>query len=251
MANRAIIDRFNSLNVTIGEAGLNAAFPVDFEYYFTALELVDSLGNTIDYLAFPVQPSSITKVMPKRTNIKKSSSGITVIRSNSFVPEMITIKGNFGRSFKLLVSPDKYEQGSIFSVTSGVYTLQDGNVNSLSINYPIFNVGVKTGYGCTKILQAIISKSSSVDRNGRPFRLLFYNLGLGESYLVEVPPNGLTLMQDESMNMIWTYSLELTVLAPIQLVSAGVSPSSSRTLLTTSVIQNAFSTLRGDISNLL
>lgn len=250
MVDRSIIARYNKLFNDLGRAGMNAAFPNDFEYYFTALELTDSLGNTIDYLAFPINPSSIMKSVPKRTNIKMSSAGITSLRSRSFTPQEIMIKGNFGRSFKVLVAPNKYEESAAFSISSGAYSLQDGDVNSLNINTGIFDASFKTGYGVTKLLQSIVEKSSGLDRNGKPLQLYFYNLGLGESYLVEVPSSGLTIAQEEGENMIWGYTLNLTVLAPLQLVKTS-SKNSQINLLSTSVVQSGINTLARDLKTIL
>ncbi len=88
-----------------------------------------------------------------------------------------------------------------------------------SLKSASFDPSVKNGYGCTKILQAIISKSNGVDKDGLPFRLYFYNMALGESYLVVVPPTGLVLNQSLQRNMIWEYSLTMTAIAPLEAVA--------------------------------
>lgn len=62
-------------------------------------------------------------------------------------------------------------------------------------------------------------KSNGVDKDGLPFRLYFYNMALGESYLVVVPPTGLVLNQSLQRNMIWEYSLTMTAIAPLEAVA--------------------------------
>ena len=69
------------------------------------------------------------------------------------------------------------------------------------------------------MLQAIVSKSVGLDDYGKPYRLYFYNMALGESYLVFIPPSGIQFSQDVTKNMIWNYSLTMTILAPLESVS--------------------------------
>ncbi len=45
--------------------------------------------------------------------------------------------------------------------------------------------------------------------------LYFYNMALGESYLVTIPPSGFSCSQNKEKNMIWEYSFTLTTLAPL------------------------------------
>lgn len=218
MSTQAINRKYQELINTVGRTALNALFPYDFEVYMMALELTDGNDNTIDYISFPIMPESITKNEPKRTNIKNSASGITVLNSATFTPEEISIKGNFGRNFKILLSPkEPASVGVAYSTSAGVYDLtQIGEKNrTLGFSAPQFNVGIKTGYGAIRILKAIISKSNGVDKNGQPFRLYFYNMALGESYLVVVPPSGFTCTQTKDKNMIWEYSMTLTSIAPL------------------------------------
>ena len=70
-----------------------------------------------------------------------------------------------------------------------------------------------------KILQAMISKSVGLDESGRPLRLYFYNMALGESYLVSIPPSGVQFSQDLSKNMVWNYNMTMIALAPLEAVS--------------------------------
>jgi hypothetical protein len=249
-----ITRRYQNQLQTLGRSGLNALFPYDFEVYMVALELTNSSGQTIDYLSFPIAPESISKSEPKRTNIRNTSSGVTVLSSSTFMPEDITLKGNFGRNFKILLSDNEPSiEGVAYSTTAGVYDLtQIGTTNrTLSLNSPLFNLGVKTGYGATRILKAIVSKSNGVDRDGKPFRLYFYNLALGESYLVAVPPAGITISQTKDKNMIWEYNLNLKTIAPLSSLKSNIGGSSLIKTLSTNVIQKGINTVGSEIVNLL
>lgn len=245
--------RYVNLVQSMGQAALAGLSPHDFEYYMIALELTDGSGRTIDYFSFPVLPSSIQKTEPKRTNIKQSSTGITVLSSTAFVPQEITIKGNFGKFFKLILST-KTPIGSAvaYSTSRGVYDLYQAKSKSLIVDFPNFDVGVKSGYGAMNLLRAIIAKSNGVDDQGLPFRLYFYNMALGESYLVTVPSGGLTLNTDnENSNMIWNYNLTLTALAPLSLVlDQESSKGSLKRSLKTSVIQKGVNLMLNQLSNL-
>lgn len=246
--------RYNQLLNTVGRSALNALYPYDIEVYLMALELVDSNGDTIDYLAFPIMPDSITKTEPKRTNIKKTVNGITVLSSNTYIPEEIIIKGNFGRNFKILISPkEPGVNGVAFSTSRGVYDLTTANsfTNSLVFRPPFFNIGIKTGYGAFRILKAIISKANGIDKNGKPFRLFLYNLALGESHLVAVSPAGFVGNQSVDKNMIWQYTLNLTTLAPLEALKSELGQSSLGRVLSTNVIQQGVNTVANELVNVV
>lgn len=246
--------KYQELLTAVGKTALNALFPYDFEVYMMALELTDSEGNTIDYLSFPIMPESITKAEPKRTNIKVASTSTTVLSSASFIPEEITIKGNFGRTFNILLSPKEPSiSGVAYSTKSGVYDLtQINNKNNvLAVKMPAFNVGIKTGYGAIRILKSIISKSNGVDKSGKPFRLFFYNLALGESYLVTVPNSGITVSQNLQKNMIWEYNLTLNTLANLSSLHSQIKRSSLLKVASTDVIQKGINSTLSVVKNML
>lgn len=223
----------------IGREGLNQKYPNEFEAYLIAFELTDSLGTTEEYFVFPVMPSQIQKTENNRTSIKKSSAGTTVLYSSSFTPNDLSIKGNFGRGFKLLTKYDR--DAAAFGI--GL------NFSKLSAKTPTFDATVKTGYGATKILQRICNESSKLDWRGNPKRLYFYNLALSEQYLCVVPSGGLTLSQTYESNMIWNYSLNLSILANLEdLKSEAEAKQSSSTLLKSSAIQKGITGLVKDIS---
>jgi hypothetical protein len=207
----------------VGGAALSALFPRDFDYYMVALELTDFDGNTIEFFSFPIMPSQITKTENTKTSVYPTLGGTTVINSDVFVPQELTLSGDFGRSFKLMIGRVRNElvsvKGVSFSNITGVY-------HSDEVNSPFkkkimdFLPIIKSGYGCTKILQSIISRSTGHD-NGKPFRLYFYNLALGETYLVVPTKSPLILAQTEAKNMIWSYTLNLTIVAPLDRIDFG------------------------------
>ena len=238
----------------LGQSFMHTLYPNDFEVYMMALELTNSSGKTIDYLSFPVMPDSIQKTELKRTSIKQTSAGVTVLTSTSFTPEEIVIKGNFGRAFKINLGKSADVTGVAFSTTAGKYSLHDLNERgkvTLSMNTPAFSAGIKTGYGATKVLQAIISKSSGVDSDGLPFRLYLYNMALGESYLVAVPPSGLQLNMSSDKNMVWEYTLNLTTIAPLSMSFLSKGKTSLMGVLGISAVQGALNKLGSNISNTL
>lgn len=219
------LDTVMNMAKSIGGQALASLYPNDFEWYMVALELADSNDNTIDYLTFPIMPDSISKTEPTRTNIKKAMAGVTVLSTPSYSPQEINIKGSFGRQFKILINPKPSVSidASSKSVSAGKYHLFDITKKSGSISglaFSNFNLNVKTGYGVMKILQAMISKSVGLDeKSGRPLRLYFYNMALGESYLVSIPPSGVQFSQDLSKNMVWNYNMTMIALAPLEAVS--------------------------------
>lgn len=103
---------------------------------------------------------------------------------------------------------------------------------------------IKTGYGVTKVLEAIIEKSKGVDSNGQSYRLYLYNPALGHNWLVK-HTGVLGLFQDkESSNGIWNYALELMAIAP---TDRGLSfEDVTKTLVATT----AFNQLKSTGSNL-
>ncbi|MBJ7437214.1 MAG: hypothetical protein JHC54_16435 [Acinetobacter sp.] len=199
---------------SVGLATASALFPNEFEYYMMALELVTSDDKLIDYLVFPVMPESISRSEQKITSIKKTFSGIVVTGTASFVPIDFEIQGTFGRGLKILLGGSNYDFGA------AKYSTRDGNFNRLStldsnrLKNAIFNSTIKTGYGVTKVLQSMIDKADTLDSNGQPLRLHFYNPAFGESYLVKVTRTNFS--QNESQNnMFWRYSFSMTAIAPL------------------------------------
>jgi hypothetical protein len=238
----SITNKFKQEAGELGRIALSTKYPNEFEVYIMSLELTDSDGRTVDYFSFPVMPTHISKPENKRVKTKTSSSGVTVLSSDAHTPSEILIKGDFGRSFKLMIKPQLGDvEGYGFK----------GFFNNLQINTPTFDIGVKTGFGCIKILQDIIGKSVMLDSKGKPYRLYLYNMALAESYLVVTTPQGLILTQSYDKNMIWTYSLSLTILAPLNKINPEKAKFSSSKLLQASIVQNFANRIGSEIKNLL
>lgn len=230
--------KYNDAVDAIGKDALATLFPKDFEVYMVAFELTDFQDRTIDYFVLPIMPDSITKTEPSRTNIKKTSSGVAVLSSTSFAPQEVTIKGNFGRKFKFNLNlKEAAIQGVAFSIGAGKYDLQQMSTNALSVGVNPFDIGIQTGFRAHSILRGIINKSNGVDKAGNPFKLYFYNLALNESYLVKANPNGLTSSQTKDKNMIWEYSLPMTIIAPLSALRNNFSKGSLTELLTFNQVQ--------------
>jgi hypothetical protein len=237
--------RTTEMAQNIGRSLMHQLYPKDFEYYMIALELVDGAGNTIDYFAFPILPSAITKSETKRINIKKSFKSTLILTSTAYTPQDISIRGNFGRGFKIIIGGKEVLNGLAFnaSTKAGVFELNQ----QVPVNQ--FSQFVKTGYGAIKLLQSIIHKSDGSDANG-PYRLYMYNFALGESYLVVAPNKALTLEQNESnMNMIWNYNLNLTTIAPLEEIRNAISVTSNTRILQANVLQNTVNGVGRDIVN--
>ena len=234
-----VVNRFVSLERQIGRSALSSFYPNDVEYYLCALELVSSLG-TEGYFVFPIQPNSIQKSELNRTNIKKSLSGITVLRNSSFTPNEISIKGNFGKRFKILSTLDGVGFGGSVSRTNGVI-----------FNTPVFSGSVKNGFGAIKLLQKILNDSQQLDNTGKPKRLYFYNMALGESYLVVVPPSGFTFTQSLDANMIWQYSVNMTILSPLYAIQGNEVETSNKNIISKGIIQRGINTVANDVKLLL
>lgn len=201
----------------IGKEELNKKFPRDFEAYMCALELVDDKGFPVDYFVFPIMPNSISKPETEATSIQTSFLGITVFNKQGFIPKEINIQGDFGRAFKFIsFEQENYYRSLFFSIKEGYYTADSVNsgVSGTLQKIAEFPFGIKSGYGCIKILQSIIDKAKAHGVSGNTFKLYFHNPALGESYLVVPTKQPLTLSQNvQSSNMIWQYNLSLVIIA--------------------------------------
>jgi len=226
--------RYRNFIDNIGREALGALFPKDFEVYMMGLELVDSDGDTVDYFLFPVMPQNISKSEPELTNIKKTAGGISILSTNNFIPETVSINGDFGRTFKVLIGSALVDFKALgIKLLKNSKGITAGTVARALIP---FSRSVKTGYGCTKIMQGILKKSVTVDYKGQPHRLYFHNPTLGEAHLVEKESFSLT-MDEGSSNRVWQYSLSLTTIATIGDVRPKKRISSLQTMLVLSKLQ--------------
>lgn len=237
---------------TLGRAALATLYPNDFEIYLCSLELTDSQGRTIDFFTFPIMPDSIRKSELKRSTVRNTAGGITTLTSPIYSPSEINIRGNFGKNFKILLSENESVSGVAFSIRNGMYDLyQIGSKNSSNLKTPDFDISVKTGFGASRILKAIISKSNGVDNDGKPFRLYFYNMAFGENYLVTIPPSGAEFSMNIQKNMIWEYNINMTVIAPLEAVKNSPGSSSMVKKLASSTIQKSVNDLASYVAGIL
>ncbi len=209
--------RYHSLLKEVGKRALAIVYPKDFNYYLMTLELVDSDGITVDLFVFPIMPSEISEEKTEITTVKKSAKGITSIKTSTFIPRTINISGDFGRNFKIVVGNEINNSFSSLYLTStgdGIFTKENLSKNGIKVLESTFSKVIKTGYGCTKILEAIVDKSLGLDAKGKPFNLFLYNPGLGNNYLVNV--KSFKLHQDIQSNMIWKYNLTMTAIARLE-----------------------------------
>jgi hypothetical protein len=171
--------------------------PREFEMYIITFELCDSNRQTIQWLSFPILPSSITKIEPVSTNIIKTFGGIIVTKTDEFIPQSITLSGNFGRGF---IDMDK----------KFFYGIRRSGRYPLEINEPNtpFHSTVKTGFGVMKELQKLL-KYSRKQINYKPNILYFHNNTFSESYMCEV--RSVRFFQTLETNMIWNYEIELDI----------------------------------------
>mgnify|MGYP000856015343 CR=1 FL=1 len=224
-----------NLMATVGKAGLNAQYPNEFELYIFAIELVNSNKDTENYFVFPINPSSITDSFTSIANVQQTFGGVSVQNTDIFIPTDITLNGNFGRALKFLMDQDL--------------------VNFRALNFTIgerenvFSERLKTGYGCYKTLEKIINKSHLLDAYGKPYSLYFYNLALGNSYLVQAM--NITPSMNQSSNMIWEYSLRMKSLLPVSRVSLQNDKGLPNLLVPTAIVQGAANGVLNSVRRIL
>lgn len=177
---------------------LHSLFPKEFEMYMLTFELTDFNGRTMDLFTFPINPSSMSKSEPFTKTINRSHGSIVVNRAGYFTPQDLTIRGNFGKSFKILIR----------NTSINFFSLRLENELSHTI---------KSGYGSFKVLQDICNRSNELNSNNEPNLLFLHNFILGESYLVEVLEFSSDLTT--SANMLYNYNLRLKLLSPVQMTT--------------------------------
>lgn len=190
--------------LNVGKAAIHAAMPDDFEYYLCSLELVNHKDERKGFLSFSVMPEQISEsYTPIQTMIKTHNAVVTLF-NDSFAPVDINIAGTFGRKIRLLLN---YKDPWIQTGGKQFLALNFGKVEGVE-------VGVKTGYGMTKVLQHILNASSKTEaESGKPYYLKFYNYALNTAYLVNVV--NYTVNQSMGSNMIWNYQMTLRAVAPL------------------------------------
>ena len=253
-----LVNKVTSTITEVGRVALSSLHPNDLEYYLLSLELTyfspDGKEKTLKYFSFPVMPNSIIQTEPQITNVKKNYGGLTIINSPTFVPKDITIQGNFGRQFRVLIGNVVESFASIQSTPS----LKEGFAGTKNLFSKTFSKNddpqlisqelssyIKTGYGSIKVLQAICEQSKQIDYK-RPRRLYLHNPALGHSYLVKVV--NLNLNQNLQSNMIWNYNLQLKAVSPSENLEGGSTNRLSDSL-TNGLIQKGLNSAVSAIKN--
>lgn len=212
-------NQFRSQLINLGRGTLNALFPKEIEYFFVALELVDSKSNTVDYFSFPILPEEIRETANEITRVNKTIGGVNVLVNSTFNPTQISIKGTFGKRFKILINQKPLEfAGFGMSIQNGKFSITSPNF--LGKDYPQLSSFAKTGYGCIKYLQAMKDKSKSINPvDKKPYALYLYNPILGNNYQVEII--SFIHSQDIGKNMVPQYSIQLTSVADLDQIQLG------------------------------
>ena len=194
-------------------AGLAAAHPNDFQYQFVAFELTDYGGRTIDLLIFPITPSQTTYSHTASIDIKKTATGVITQYNSHFTPADITLRGTFGRRFKVMLGRREY-QATAFKPFGDAHSDYD--------------FAVKTGYGVTKAMENLIDGSRACDEQGRSNLLYYYNALRGEHFMVEVTNKRFEM--NESKNDLVTYALTMKSVAPASATPSKTKATSLRKL---------------------
>lgn len=191
----------NALNaaMTVGSAALHMIAPDNYEYYMCSLEVIDCNRKQIGFISFIVMPNNISESRTPIQTQTKTKNGLVTLFNDSFNPVIISLQGTFGRKFRIVTNlTDPSEKKSFF----------DGNVGKILGT----NIMIKSGYGLSKLLKFILDKSNEVDKDGRPYLLLFNNYAFNTSYVVDVV--SYTFNQSIENNMMWYYDFQLKATAP-------------------------------------
>lgn len=184
--------------------------PNEFDYYMVAFELLKSDLSTSKYFIFPINPNSIEYNDTALTKITKTAGGVSVLKTSQHNVRDITLSGNFGQNFKVLT-------GNAFQDLVGVFKEENNpdkkKKSVLGGVLDSFSSIIKTGYGCTKVLEDILESSLQKDEVGGSYFLIFYNLAFNQKFLVEYESKVFT--QSLESNMIWNYSVRLRTLGRV------------------------------------
>lgn len=205
-AKTAISAVSNALNaaITVGKAALHASAPDNYEYYLCSLELLSSNAERIGFISFIVMPNNISESTQPIHTQTKTKNGLVTLFNDSFCPVTISLQGTFGRKFRLitgLVDPADKSDKKWKNFLNGNF----GRVKD-------FTVGVKSGYGLTRVLKYILERANTLDDNSRPYILLYNNYSFNSSYVVDVI--NYSFNQSTENNMLWFYDLQFKAVAP-------------------------------------
>lgn len=195
-----------------GKVLLHAIFPNDFEYYLMAFELMDD-KNVIERFIFPVNPDSYSSSEDFLTDVKKTTYGVVTLTNNSFQPRRLSLNGTFGRKFRIMLG-SRGSSGELLmklpDLENRMMQMSGMGMGGL-IDATSFIPNIKTGYGALRLMEKII-QMSKMARNGKPLKLIFYNMTYNEQWVVRVNTFAKNMSKDN--NMVWEYSLEMDAVAP-------------------------------------
>lgn len=228
------------LNRQSGKWLLTQANPNEFDYYMIAFELLKSDLSTSKYFVFPILPNSIEYNDIALTKINKTAGGISVLKTQQFNIKSLNISGNFGKNFKVLLG-DTYS--NLLSAFSGYDSTNQGLLNN-------FSAAIKTGYGCTKVLEDILKSSNQKDELGGHQFLIFYNLAFNQKFFVEFEDQSYS--QSLETNGIWNYSIRLKATGNVDdYIQFKTDDKSTRQLVINDVLQKSANKAYSKISNIL
>lgn len=181
--------------LTVGKSAVHTIIPDEYEYYLCSLELYDSKHTKTGYISFVIMPDQISESHSPIQTIVKTHGGIVTVINPTFAPIDISLAGTFGRKWRLA---SNYKDPT--KDKSGFLSLNFGKLLNMSI-------GVKSGYGLTKVLEKILKEANSLDSSGKPYTLVFNNYAFNTSYVVNVM--NFSFSQSTEQNMMWSYSIAL------------------------------------------
>ena len=240
--------RIALLNPFQGPSGLSVSYPDEFEYYAVALEVcsVDTQGNekVLSYMTFPTMPSSLAKSKEYLSTIKKTASGVFVMRNTTFKPFPITIQGTFGAKLRYVDT-----QGYLSQPTAATAVMSSDNNSTINVSQSnkLFSKTIKTGYGTLKILEKMLEQAHRTTNN-IPNRLYWYNFAFNDMYLVE--PVRFSPRQDRATNGMWQYNLELQALAPANSIQSNLSQQ-QKNILGASALTKEINAISSTIKSIL
>jgi hypothetical protein len=246
-----------------GRGLLHQQYPNDIEFYFMALEVVDSNLNTVAYFPFPVNPSLYRSSVLPQTTIRNNYGGINVIRREAFIPREIQIAGTFGRRFNVSF-PNISEIGNIVSFNAAAINpnkvpskhqepLATAKEYSHSIkqNGLQLDVRIKNGYGMCRVLEGLLTQvysNNSGNGFGRgdnaPYYLILYNSFNNDNYIVE--PAGFAFPHTVGQNMMHNYELNLIAVAPLSYLAQDAASKIKR-INKTATLEKVASRLAGKV----
>lgn len=139
---------------------------------------------------------------PEISNIRKTAGGISVLTNPTYVSKEISLSGSFGRKFRFLL-------GNQVSNFGAAYNYQSALAEAKNLK---FDNTIKTGYGVTKALMALLDKARQLTPQGTPYQLFLYNAAYNDNHLVECVEKSVN--QDMGTNMIWRYNLAFKSIGP-------------------------------------